>query len=565
MKALNYILISACLLAGISSCTDEWDSHYTQKEPVINNVDVEIVDEPTSVYLQNEASYTTMYGLFEKAGIFQTLDEKKTLYTMMVVKNENATRSLTREGEEEDAADIFLAKAHITDAAISPSNLKEGQLLLMWNGKYVEVTTQDALTGQERIAFNGAVVKKVIKTSDAYIYELEDYINTPKSLMEVLEGLGDDYSIFKEMVMARVDRVFDKSASTPIGIDPTGNTVYDSVFTFKSSYFEAKKMNLYTENMKATMFIPSNTLVENALADAKKRLRDWNLERADSILNNWIFQSAFYKEEYKKEDFGNPAKPDLISIFNQQWRTTINKVDLDNPIKMSNGTAYYVTSLKIPTNAVLLWRIKEFFAPSWDAPMTDSEKAAYYNIYPHPETPGQYLNDNNVLCTGTKLYLTGPNQPNSNWPAIYYSALRFQLIDTTQKGVLEFKCFKMEEHVDGSHTLTPYTLPPGEYYFHWGSYGKYSRVNATFYVNDMKIRDVSATELYSINWDRGGGGYNEIYNTVSNYDRDGAEIGVVTIGGDKPVELTIKIEFTMGVNQNLSPFHWCFRPTENCY
>ena len=86
MKALNYILISACLLAGISSCTDEWDSHYTQKEPVINNVDVEIVDEPTLVYLQNEASYETMYGLFEKAGIFQTLDEKKTLYTMMVVK-----------------------------------------------------------------------------------------------------------------------------------------------------------------------------------------------------------------------------------------------------------------------------------------------------------------------------------------------------------------------------------------------------------------------------------------------------------------------------------------------
>ena len=81
----------------------------------------------------------------------------------------------------------------------------------------------------------------------------------------------------------------------------------------------------------------------------------------------------------------------------------------------------------------------------------------------------------------------------------------------------------------------------------------------------MKIRDVSDTELYSINWDRGGGGYNEIYNTVSNYDRDGAEIGVVTIGGDKPVELTIKIEFTMGVNHNLSPFHWCFRPTENCY
>ena len=47
MKTLNYyILVSACcLLAGLCSCTDEWDSHYAQKEPVINNVDIVIVDE----------------------------------------------------------------------------------------------------------------------------------------------------------------------------------------------------------------------------------------------------------------------------------------------------------------------------------------------------------------------------------------------------------------------------------------------------------------------------------------------------------------------------------------
>lgn len=565
MKTLNYyILVSACyLLAGLCSCTDEWDSHYAQKEPVINNVDIVIVDEPVSAYLKNESSYSSMYGLFEKSGIFRILDEKKSLYTMMVVNNQNATRTASEEGTD-DSADIFLAKAHITDAAISPSNLKEGQRLLMWNGKYVKVTTLDELTGEARIAFNGAVVKKVIKTTDAYIYELEDYINTPKSLMEVLEGLNDDYSIFREMVMARVEKVFDKSASTPIGIDPTGNTVYDSVFTFKSPYFERKKMNLYSESMHATMFIPSNTLVENALQDAKERLKDWGLERADSILNNWIFQSAFYNVEYKREDFGNVSKPDLISIFNQQWRTTINKVDLDNPIEMSNGMAYYVTSLKIPTNAVLLWRIKEFFTPSWNAPMTDAEKRTYYNFY-QEEGTAYYMNDYNVRCTGTKND-AGVHQPNSNWPAIDYSTLKLQLIDKTQKGVFEFKCFKMEEHVDGSHTLTPYKLPPGEYYFSWGHYAKYSRVNATFYVNGMKISEMSSVDMNNLgSWDRGGGGYNEIYNTVSNYDRDGKEIGIVTIEGDEPVELNVKIEFTQGETSNLSPFHWCFRPTENCY
>lgn len=562
MKTLNYILMSACLLTGLCSCADEWDSHYTEKEPVINNVDVIIVDEPASAYLKNESSYSSMYGLFDKAGIFQTLDEKKSLYTMMVVNNENSTRAAS-EGETENDPDTFLAKAHITDAAISPSNLKEGQRLLMWNGKYVKVTTLDELTGEGKIAFNGAVVKKVIKTTDAYIYELENYINTPKSLMEVLEGLSDDYSIFREMVMARVEKVFDKSASTPIGIDPTGNTVYDSVFTLKSPYFESKKMDLFSEFTRATMFIPSNTLVENALQNAKERLNEWGMERADSILNNWIFQSAFYNVEYKKEDFGNVSKPDLISIFNQQWRTTVNTVDLDNPVEMSNGIAYYVTSLKIPTNAVLIWRIKEFFCPAWNAPLTDAEKFAYYKLYPEEGTTN-YKNDNNVLCTGTKNY-ANTYQPNSNWPVIDYSALRFQLIDDTQKGVLEFKCFKMEEHVDGTHTLIPYMLPPGEYYWYWGGYGKYSRVNATFYLNDMKIREMTDAELYAISWDRGGGGYSEIYNTVSNYDRDGAEIGVVTIEGDQPVELNVRIEFTAGVNKNLSIFHWCFRPTENCY
>lgn len=66
-------------------------------------------------------------------------------------------------------------------------------------------------------------------------------------------------------------------------------------------------MDLYSESMHATMFIPSNTLVENALQDAKERLNEWGMERADSILNNWIFQSAFYDVEYKKKILEMPV------------------------------------------------------------------------------------------------------------------------------------------------------------------------------------------------------------------------------------------------------------------
>lgn len=558
MKTLKYIFASVFLSAGLFSCTNEWDSHYSQQEKVVNNVEVEIVDEPASSFLQGDASYSAMYNLFDKTGVLQTLEEKGLLYTIMVVNNDLAVRSADN---TEDDNDTFLANSHITDASISPSNLKDGQRLLMWNGKYVNVTTQNPETGEEFIAFNGSKVKKVIKTQNAYIYELDSYINTPKSLMEVLESLGDNYSIFRDMVLARTEKVFDKSNSTPIGIDQTGNTVYDSVFTTKSTYFANKKMDLYSESMHATMLIPSNELVEKALADAKDRLRSWNMERADSILTNWIFQSAFFNKEYKKEDFENTIDPDLYSIFDKQWRTTINKVDTDNPVEMSNGVAYYVKSLKIPTNNVLIWRVKEFVVQFNS--LTEAEKAEYYPGYVNLGTNNNHVGEN-VFLNRVKYYNMS-NQPNPSWPEIRYEAMMLSLLDNTQPGIFEFKFYHVENHEDGSHTVTPHKLPPGEYTLGLGCYGSRSNVDADFYVNDVLVAKMPASIMKGISWDRGGGGYNEIYSSVANYDRDGTTIGTVTITGDEPQEINIRVEFRKSGRSEFEPFTWCFRPTINCY
>ena len=55
------------------------------------------------------------------------------------------------------------------------------------------------------ISFNGVAVKKITKVNNGYIYEMEDYVETPKSLYELIEGLGDDYSIFREMIMSVIN------------------------------------------------------------------------------------------------------------------------------------------------------------------------------------------------------------------------------------------------------------------------------------------------------------------------------------------------------------------------
>lgn len=556
MKTLRYIFASLFLSAGLFSCTDEWDSHYSHQEVVVNNVEVEIVDEPASSFLQKDASYSDMYNLFEKTGVLETLQEKGLLYTIMVVSNGQTVRAV----REATADDEFLAMSHITDASLSPSNLKDGQRLLMWNGKYINVTTQDLETGEEVIAFNGSKVKKVIKTHDAYIYELDSYIKTPKSLMEVLESLGDDYSIFRDMVLARTEKVFDKSNSTPIGIDQTGNTVYDSVFTTKSSYFEKKKMDLFSESMHATMLIPSNELVENALADARSRLASWNMVREDSILTNWIFQSAFFNKEYKKEDFENAIEPDLYSIFDKQWRTTVNEVDTDNPVEMSNGTAYYVKSLRIPTNSVLIWRVKEFVVQFNS--LTEKEKEEYYPGYVNLGTNNNHVGEN-VFLNRIKYYSMS-YQPNPSWPEIRYEAMMLSLLDSTQPGIFKFKFYHVENHEDGSHTVTPHKLPPGEYTLGLGAYGSRSNVDADFYVNDILVASQPASFMKGLSWDRGGGGYNELYYD-SKYDRDGATIGTFTLTGEEPQEINIRVEFRKSGRTEFEPFSWCFRPTANCY
>ena len=77
------------------------------------------------------------------------------------------------------------------------------------------------------------------------------------------------------------------------------------------------------------------------------------------------------------------------------------------------------------------------------------------------------------------------------------------------------------------------------------------------------VGTVTASQLTKTDWhyDRGGQGYPEGYDTSkatdknkTKYDRDGAKVGVVTIGGTQPVNVVIKFH---GINmkQMLLPPH----------
>lgn len=546
MKTIKYILSSILLISGIYACNDDWDSHYSQEEQVVNNVNITVVNKSAVDYLQSQPELSTMYQLFSETGVLDEMIEKDLLFTILVVNDDNA---LSRAVVTDDRT--FWAKSHISDISLSPSNLSDGQRVLMWNGKYINVSKVENEDNATSISFNGIAVKKITKVNNGYVYEIEDYVETPKSLYELIEGLGDDYSIFREMIMERNQLTFDKEASKIIGVDETGSNVYDSIFIVTNPYFEAQGFNMMSESLSATVLIPSNEVVNRALTVARQNLQEWGMLREDSILENWTFQSVFFDKKLSKSDF--EANIDLNSIFSKQWRTTVQQVDLENPVSLSNGVAYYVTDMKIPTN-VLIYRVKDYMR--WYEYLSEEEKALYFD---------------NENLTFDKMETKVSEW--SGWPGVFPNIInrvvRFKTTDAAIKEyTLNFTAFSYDEK---NKVTTPYKIPPGEYDLCLGFEQKMGHdVEVSF--NGEYVGTVTASQLTKpdFHYDRGGQGYPEGYDVnkatdkkKKNYDRDGGKVGVITIEGTEPVNVVIKFH---GINASKCCFHhWCLKPTKNCY
>lgn len=552
MKTINYFLVLILIVAGFISCNGGWDAHYNSQDNNVNNENVTIVNSNAVDYLKSESAYSSMFGLFQETGVIEHMQGRDQLFTIMVVNN-NAINS----GVEGNEDKVYLAKSHISDVALSPENLSDGQRLFMWTGKAVNIIKEKGLNGAYRIQFNNAKVTKVIKTNDAYIYEIDIFIIAPKSLYEILESLGDNYSIFREMVFSRNQREFDRDASIPIGVDNTGSTVYDSVFITTNPYFTAHNFDIMSESLTATMLLPSNEVVNNALYTAKESLSTWGLTRNDTILENWIFESAFFNQQYQKQDFID--NEDLTSVFGKQWRTTVQQVNLDNPVQMSNGVTYYVESMKIPTN-VLIYRIKDYY--KWYEFLTESDKQKYFA-------------STNLVFDKVVTEVAGwSGWPAAGFPLVENRVLYFNLENTeVQEYTLNFVPFKFWSNEDGSYTASSYLIPPGEYDLCLGFKQKLGH-DLEISFNGELIRTITNTELTSTtyHYDRGGQGYPEGYDLSKatdkkkgNYDRDGGRVGVVMIEGNEAVPVEISIHGKNVTNNRTILHHWCLRPTKNCY
>ena len=598
-KFIYLLAFSAVMLLG--ACSELSDKDYFKNiETTVNSDELVVVDMSSEEYLSKEPEYSSINELFKSHGIFTALEQKNQLSTMLVVENSDFQAPAGKEAEIDNAV-----KAHVSDIAVSPANLKtEGNnmRIMMWHGKYINVDLDDAARNEGKIAghimFGTSAVKKVVKTNSGYIYVLSSLLNIPKSIYDYITNLDDNYSILRDSILASGTKEFDKKNSKPIGVNDEGNTVYDSVFIYKNTHFLEKNFDLSSESLTATLLLTSNAVVEEAIADAKARLQkwglwdEWNAERQynfEYTMRHWIMDAAFFDKKLTPETLQSKDEENdmLTSIFSKYWKTSVQQIN-PTPIELSNGIAYQVTRLHIPNN-VLIWRLKEDF--SIYEFCSAEQKESFFQmlnmqfkactIAVAAWTPLQGVWPKHECRT---LDLTVGDDASGDWQLVFTPCKRIFGTYPTRMEMVKKDWLKSNLTVTG---IKPFLIPPGKYTLSFGS-KQNQNMEITFKVRVKGSTDVVAVSdpitlgsTTTFHYDRNPGKFIEGYDPstenlstnkkAGNYDTDGgtviSELEIPDVKGDgSPVEITIEIASpTWNGNTTMVFNHWCLRPTKDNY
>lgn len=543
------MLVSLLLLLG---CEDQWDDHYSKGDQVVEGDKLSIVDADLLEYMSSDGQYAQQYALFEQTGVKELIESRNQGFTIFAYPDE------VMEQVDPNIDSVYFAKTCVCDLAYLPSHLKNGARLLVWNGKYLKVKVE-----ADNIYFNDVKVNQIVKANNGYVYVMEAPINTPKSLYELLTTLGDNYSVFRNLILSQNTKEFDPASSRPVGVDKTGSTVYDSVFITSNPLFD--KLNITNEYISGTMFIPSNEVIASCVKNAcTTQLASLGVQAtaADTLKYlDWIWKTMFFNKRLTEENYHE--KVDISSVYSNVWRNTVQDINLSKPVDCSNGVAYYVTKLKIPNNQII-WRIKHYFK-YWSYCTLEQKNEFFKWTNVNPEKVEVKEDYNNA----------GSWSPDpKNWPYIRNDFLWFEApIDPTQPIALEYKALSVEDR-DGKKYPVEALIPPGEYTFAMGFEDGNKK---TAYTVRITLLDAAGKTIFqknlkldkNVNCDRVGGGYPEGYPSSLNskYDRDGTTVGTVTFTGEELQPMTIRIETvgTMPTNRAFAAHHWCLRPTSNNY
>lgn len=533
MKKIYYLLVSTVIL--LSSCNEKWAEYYSNSSKTEENTNMTIVE-----YLGAHPEYSKFSEMLTKTGLNTELAKDQQI-TLWVANNTAMDASGVTE------TDTVRMKYHINHLPFLRSDLKNGLRILSLNGIYFQITVKN-----DTVYANSSQVLKSIHLKDGVIHEISSLMKSRINIYDYLKKLGDDYSMIRDTIFKYSVERFDRANSIPISVDKTGNTVYDSVFYVYNPIFDKVKFN--SEFSQFTIFLPSNAIISdcfNTLQSTYAKMGK-TVAKSDSTLAwTWIKQAMFYNGEIA--DLTKTI--DISSAYGKIWRTTVQQLDLDNPINMSNGIIYNIKKLKIPNN-VIITRIKSL-VEYWE--YQDAEK-----LYPSPDDLYTFKG-----MTGNPTVFVADATPKPTILANYVVLQASGIVDSNDEFSIEFP--PLERYLnaaDGKYHVRVMEVPTGEYNLYMGF-----RASAHPYVyvsfNGVQIgSEIQASLSTPWNYDR----VTETDPTTAKWDGLGGLIGIVNVtredGASGMASFKIKVKWSRNDpagTKKMQIYHWALKPTANNY
>lgn len=590
-------LLCATLLAA--ACT-EWSDHYDEAALDMAEGNFTTYDGSVRQYLSAAGDISTVAKLLADAGVATTLTDDKQ-YTLLVCDDQTYNAALTQTDPQ------TWANYCVSDMAVAPENLKAGFGLQTRSGKAVWVYADNG-----RTTLDDSPIQKTVRCRNGYIYYVGGVLPYRPSAYEYLKSLGSDYSEFQRLVTRYDSRVFDKEHSKPTSVSADGMVLYDSVWVTTNSLMDrytadgVDYWNMRDESYTTTMFIPTNEQINNAVETALANVPVWlNREATDADrqkFEDWIVKACFANRRLKKSEV-DAAAPDFYAVGayikkkmpggdeiyysaadSAYWRPAVQKAEADDGVKLSNGTAYYLRTLKIP-NHVVIYRVKSRFYELWDN-MSAAEQKKYFHW--------THWIDPMIVQDAQGEYML-----NDQLPTMYYHVLTAIPDEEAEADSLHcsvtYDGLTLNETGDG---VLPCCLPAGEYYLRMGFKHSLPYSVSIWFDDQLVTKDmVLYAQGSNFHFDRGaasevpkygegGIAYPENFDVdywqtqdpkAIAYDTDGYTVGIVKITQPGNFTITVdskdngylygdrtKVRNKNNINQ-LMMYHWCLRPTKNNY
>lgn len=252
-KIWNILLLLLVVAAG---CKDDWDNYYGEGE------DERIAGANQTIWeaLQDKPEYSKFVRLLKETGIDQMVNSKQVLTLWLP-----ADESIPEEIMTQDSVDKrrFVLN-HLNSLALYKTKLSSKEEIATLAKKYVKVAGSG----------NNFTVEKVKVTecdkflcNNGVVHVIGGMLKPLKNIMEYILESGEEYSIYRDSLLAYNDTVFRPDLSYAIGVNEVGQTIYDSVFDIHNLLL--KSVDFQDEKEEATLLLPSNAVIQDMMEDMK--------------------------------------------------------------------------------------------------------------------------------------------------------------------------------------------------------------------------------------------------------------------------------------------------------